>query len=189
MLNIGLEVQQQIRGADGTLLWSGAQAIATSYIAISSEASAAFVMGEAALWDPATVSTGFIPRQETTAAGGTPASDLPGSLVLGIKRTTAGGIGTDVGFLGVVQEPVGPGKRGVVAGVGSLTSVLVTTGAIAVGTILVSSATIGLCAPGATKAATVPAYGTVLGICLKTNTTGATGTNSTSWAGILVLPG
>src|SRR3989304_9001196 len=89
MLNIGLEQQQQIRGADGTLLWSGAQVIATSYLAKSSEASASFAMGEPAVWDPATVAIGFIPRQETTAAGATPTADLPGTLVLGMKRKTA----------------------------------------------------------------------------------------------------
>jgi hypothetical protein len=188
MLNIGLEQQQQIRGADGTLLWSGAQVLGTTYIAASSEASNAFAMGEAALWDPATVAIGFIPRQETTAAGATPAADLPGDLVLGMKRTPASA-GTAVGFLGVVQEPVGVGGSGLIAGPGSLTTVLTTTATIAVGTVLASSATAGLCAAAATKSATVPAYGTVLGICLKTNTAGATGTGDTSWTGIMVQPG
>ena len=158
------------------------------YTAISTEATNAFLMGEACLWDPATTLTGFIPRQETTAAGGTPASDLPLTLVIGIKRTPASA-GTGVGFLGVCQEPVGPGKRGMVAGPGSLTTVLTTTATIAVGTVLATSATAGLQAAAAAKAATVPAYGTVLGICLKTNTTGADGTNSTSWTGIMVQPG
>jgi hypothetical protein len=86
---------------------------------------------------------------------------------------------------------MGPGstKKAVVAGPGSLTTVLTTTATIAVGTVLASSATAGLQAAAGTKSATVPAYGTVLGICLKTNTTGADGTGSTSWTGIMVQPG
>ena len=188
MLNIGLEQQQQIKGADGTILWSGAQVVAVDYMCISSEATNAFLMGEAALFDPQTAAIGFIPRQETTAAGGTPASDLPGTLALGIKRTPASA-GTGVGFLGVVQEPVGPGKRGKVLGPSSLCTVLTTTTTIPVGTVLATSATAGLQAAAAAKAATVPAYGTVLGICLKTNTVAADGTGSTSWTGIMVQPG
>lgn len=185
--DVGLELQQQIRGGDGTLLWAGAQVIGISYHALSTEASAAFVMGEAAVFDGSTVAKGFIPRQETTAAGATPASDLPGSLILGMKRTPASA-GTAVCYMGVVQEGVGAGKTGFVAGPGSITTVLVTTGAIAIGTLITSSATAGLQAAAATKSATVPAYGTILGICFKTNTAGADGTGSTSWAGVLVAP-
>jgi hypothetical protein len=188
MLNIGLQQQQQIRGADGTLLWSGAQVIGASYIATSTEAANAFAMGEGALWDPATVSTGFIPRQETTAAGGTPTADLPLSLVLGIKRLTA--VAGGVGFLGVTQEPIAHGQSGLVAGAGSLTTVKCETGAtIAVGGLIGSTGTtIGLVGACGAKAAAVPPYGTVLGVCLKTNTAGADGTGSTGWAGVLVMP-
>lgn len=186
MLNIGLEQQQQIRGADGNLLWSGAQVIATSYIAKSGEASATMAMGEPAVWDPATVNTGFIPRQETTAVTGY-ASDLPGSLTLGCKRTQASAA-ADVCFLGVAQEPVGPGKSGFIAGPGSLTTVKSEAATIAIGTPVQGSATAGSVQPAGTKSATVPAYGTVLGIAFKTNTAGATGTGSTLWVGILVAP-
>lgn len=184
MLNIGLEQQQRIVGANGDILWTGGQAIATSYIAKSSEASNSFAMGEAALWDPATVSTGFIPRQATNPSE----TDFPQSLVLGIKRLTA--VAGGVGFLGVVQEPVGPGKRGLVAGVGSLTTVKVETGTtIAVGTLIASTGTTaGLVSAAGTRSATVPAYGTVLGMCIKTNTAGADGTGSTGFAGVLVNP-
>ncbi len=183
MLNIGLEVQQQIRGANGTILWSGAQVIATSYIAKSNEASAAAAMGEAMTFDPQTAALGFIPRQETTAAGGTPASDLPGTLVIGCLRTPASA-GASVPFLGVAQEPIGAGKSGLIAGAGSLTTVLTTTAALTLGLKVGTSATAGLCA-AVTASTTV---GFVLGICIKINTTGATGTNSTSWAGVLVNP-
>lgn len=180
MLNIGLEQQQQIRGGDGTLLWSGAQVVAASYIVTSNEATAAFVMGEGVVWDPQTVALGFIPRQETTAAGATPASDLPGTLVLGAKRIASA---TDVGFLGVAQEPIAASKRGLVAGAGSLTTVLTTTTAIALGACVGGSATAGLAAAVAKGTA-----GLTLGVCIKINTAGATGTGSTSWAGILVSP-
>jgi hypothetical protein len=188
MLNVGLEQQQQIRGANGDLLWSGGQVIATDYIAKSGEAANSFAMGEAALWNPATVAVGFIPRQETTVAPAAPAADLPGTLVLGMKRTSAATAGTEVCFMGVVQEPVGPGKLGLVAGPGSLTTVKVEVGAIALGAAIGSSGVIGTVTTHAARSATVPAYGTVLGHCFKINTAGATGTGSTSWAGVLVNP-
>jgi hypothetical protein len=183
MLNIGLEQQQQIRGGDGTILWSGGQAVATSYIVTSNEASATASMGEAMTFDPQTSALGFIPRLETTAAGATPASDLPGVLVIGALRTPASA-GASVPFLGVAQEAIKAGGKGFVAGAGSLTTVLVTTAALTLGLKVGTSATAGLCA-AVTASTTV---GFVLGICLKINTTGATGTNSTSFAGILVNP-
>jgi len=183
MLNIGLETQQQIRGGDGTLLWSGAQVVGVDYLVQSNEASATALMGEAMTFDPQTVALGFIPRQETTAAGATPASDLPGTLVIGALRTPASA-GASVPFLGVAQEPIKAGGKGLVAGAGSLTSVLVTTAALTLGLKIGTSATAGLCA-AVTASTTV---GFVLGICIKINTTGATGTGSTSWAGVLVNP-
>lgn len=187
MINIGLEQQQQIRGADGSILWSGAQIIATSYIAKSSEASATMAMGEPAVWDPQTATIGFIPRQETTAAGATPAADLPGTLVLGVKRSQASAA-ADVNFLGVAQAPIGPGKEGMIAGPGSLTTVQSEAAAITIGFPVQGSATAGKVQPAAARSATVPAYGTVLGTCFKINTAGATGTGSTGWVGILVNP-
>lgn len=183
MLNITEEVQQRLVGADGSILWRGAQVVAVDYIAQSNEASATAAMGEAMTFDPQTVALGFIPRQETTAAGGTPASDLPGTLVIGALRTPASA-GASVPFLGVAQEPIGPGKKGLIAGAGSLTTVLTTTAALTLGLKIGTSATAGLCA-AVTSSTTV---GFVLGICIKINTTGATGTGSTSWAGVLVNP-
>lgn len=183
MLNIGLEQQQQIRGADGTILWQGGQVIAMDYQVISNEATAAAAMGEAMTFDPQTAALGFIPRQETTAAGATPAADLPGTLVIGALRTPASAAAS-VPFLGVLQEPCKAGGRGLVAGAGSLTTVLVTTAVLTLGLKLGTSATAGLCA-AVTASTTV---GFVLGIVIKINTAGATGTGSTSWAGVLVNP-
>ena len=186
MLNVGLEQQQQIRGADGSILWSGAQVLATTYIAKSSEASATLGMGEPAVWDPQTAAIGFIPRQETTTT--TPASDLPGTLVLGCKRSQASAA-ADVNFLGVAQEPIGPSKLGLIAGPGSLTTVICETAAtITIGFPVQGSATAGKVQPAAARTAAIPAYGTVLGTCFKINTAGATGTGSTGWVGILVQP-
>lgn len=183
-LNIGLEVQQQIRGADGTILWSGAQMIGASYIVISAEASAAFVMGEGVVWDGGTAAKGFIPRQETTAQGASASADLPGSIALYGKRIATT---TDKCFLGVVQEPLAAGKRGLVAGVGSLTTVITTATLLAIGDSVGGSATAG--------AAAVVAKGTagiVLGQVFKANSgtpaTPAAGTGSTTMAGILVSP-
>lgn len=193
MLNVGLEQQQRIWGADSTILWAGAQVIANSFIAISAEAApVAILQGEAVLWDGGTAAKGFIPRSETTAANTTPAADLPGSLALFCKRTPASA-GTAINYLGVAQDPIGAGKRGFIAGSGSLVSCLVDPAAtIAIGTLVTSSATAGLQAAAGVKSATVPAYGTILGQCFKTNTgtpaAPGAGTGSTSWIGLLVMP-
>jgi hypothetical protein len=191
MINVGLEQQQQIRGADGSLLWSGAQIVATDYMCISSEATASFAMGEAALFDGSTAVLGFIARQETTAAGGTPSADLPNTTVLYIKRTTAVAA-NDICFLGVLQDPCGPGKRAVVAGAGSITTVGPCAATIAIGFPIVSAGVVGQVTVAGAKSATVPAYGAVLGMCIKTNTgtpaTPGAGTGSTTIAGCLVGP-
>lgn len=181
MLNIGQEVQQQIKGPDGTILWTGGQVVAADYQVQNNDA-AAFAMGEGVVFDPQTVALGYIPRLETTAAGATPAADLPGTLVLGAKRIA--GV-ADVCFLGVAQDPIAIGaKSGYVAGPGSLTTVLTTTVAIALGATIGGSATAGLAAARAKTN-----EGGTLGICFKINTAGATGTGSTSFAGILVAQG
>ena len=99
MLNIGLEQQQRIWGADGTILWSGAQIIANSYQAINGilSTATAIKMGDAVQYDPTGTGTSAgtsttpqsIPRSETTAAGGTPTSDLPMSLDLRVRISPA----------------------------------------------------------------------------------------------------
>lgn len=190
MLNVGLEQQQQVRGADGTLLWLGGQVVATSYIATSSEATYSAWAGEAVIGDPANGKL-TIPRMETTAASASPTADLPMSLALYFKRSAANA----VGFLGVLQEPCAPGKKGLIAGPGSICSVAVETTNIPVGTLITSESgvagTTGITTVSiaTTKAATVPAYGKTLGVCIKTNAVvGSNGTGSTSWAGVLVMP-
>lgn len=204
MLNVHLEQQQQIRGADGTLLWAGGQAQAATYIAKNSDVTAApdIKMGEGVIWDPSAGAAaafpgqlGYIPRQETTAAGATPAADLPGTINLCVRRSLAAA--TDTPYLGVSLEPIGRSsagasgtivagtvfRQGVVAGVGSLVTVQSTATAIALGASVGASATAGLVAANAT-----PNVGRILGTCFKINTAGATGTGSTGWVGILVSP-
>lgn len=202
MLNVHLEQQQQIRGADGTLLWSGGQAQAATYIVKNADVTAApdMKMGEGVIWEAAAGAAtafpgqlGYIPRQETTAAGGTPAADLPGTLNMCVRRSLASA--TDTPYLGVTLEPIGRSsagasgtivagtvfRQGVVAGVGSLVTVLSTTVAIALGASVGSSTTAGLVAANATPVC-------ILGTCFKINTVVASGTGSTSWVGILVTP-
>ena len=186
MLNIGQEQQVQIRGADGSILWTGGVAIAASYIAISSEPTYGIRLGEAVVWDGSTAALGFLPRLETTAAGGTPAADLPQTLAMYCRRINGA---TDGPYLGVAMDPGGPGKRLVVAGVGSLTTVQVSLTAIALAAavgsgVAATSTTPGLIIANATA-------GQVLGTCFKINTNAASGTGSaaTPWfAGVLVSP-
>ena len=183
IINIGLEQQQQIRGADGTLLWRGTEVVAASYIVLSSDA-AAFGMAEPAVWDAASGKS-FIPRAETTAAGGTASADLPASLVMNVKRSAAGA--GDVGLIGVTAEPIKIGGRGLIYGAGSICSCQSTAVAISVGASVGGSATAGQVA-AVTKSTT----GVVLGQCLKTNTgtpaSPGAGTGSTGFIGLLVNP-
>ena len=179
MINIGLEQQQQIRGGDGTLLWSGAQAIATSFIIQVAAGGTTIKMGDAVQFD-STNST--IPRPETTAAGATPSSDLPMSLAM-FGNISPASINA-VNLIGVAQEPIAAGKRGFIAAEGSLVCVASTATLIAVGSFVGSSATAGavaLQAVGGTNA--------VLGAVFKINQVASPGTGSTTWVGILVKGG
>ena len=174
-----MEQQVQVRGADGSILWVGTAVVGVSYIGISSEASATAVMGEGVRWD---ATGGVLPRQETTAAGASPAADLPMSLNLAFVRSSAGT--GDVNFMGVTLEPVAAAKRGLIAGAGSLVTVITTATALTLGFKIGSSATAGQMA-AVTSSTTL---GTVLGIVFKINTAGATGTGTTGFAGVLVNP-
>jgi hypothetical protein len=179
MLNIGLELQQQIRGADGTLLWSGAQVLANTFIIQVDAAGAAIKMADAVQYDS---TNSVIPRPETTAAGATPSSDLPMSLaIFGVISPASINA---VNLIGVAQEPIAPGKRGLIAGSGSLVCVASTATLLAVGVFVGSSATAGavaLQAVGGTNA--------VLGAVFKINQVASPGTGSTTFVGILVKGG
>lgn len=193
MLNVGLEQQQRIWGADGTILWSGAQVVANSYMVQNFTGLATIKMGDAVQYDPNGVGTtagdaalNVIPRPETTAAGASPSADLPMSLAL-FGRISPASINA-VNLIGVAQDPIGAGKRGVVAASGSIVCVASTATALAVGVFVGSSATAGavaLQAVGGTNA--------VLGAVLKANLADKThpnyGTGSTTWVGIIVKGG
>ena len=179
MQNATLEQSQQIRGADGSLLWAGAQVIGIPYVG-RNDAAAAMLMGEGVRWNnTASAASGQIPRQETTAAGATPSSDLPQSLVVALLRIATT---TDVTFLGVATEPVAIGGFGLIAGVGSLATVITTATLLTTGTTVGGSATAGQAAVNTTAAQ-------ILGTVFKINSTvAAGGTGSTGFAGILVNP-
>jgi len=203
MINIGLEQQQRIVGPTGAILWSGAQLVATSYIAKNSDVTAApdILMGEGVIWDPSAGyasafpgSLGYIPRQETTAAGGTASADLPHTLNLCVRRSLASA--SDTPYLGVSLEPIGRSsagasgtivaattfKQGLIAGVGSLVTVKCKVTAIALGALVGA----GVAAVGEVEANATA--GCILGACFKINTTGVTGTGLTNFVGILVSP-
>jgi len=170
------EHQVQVRGADGTILWVGTALMGVSYHVLNKEASAAIEVGEGVRFD--TTANSVLPRLEVTAAGASPAADLPQFAVYAGLRIAAA---ADIMFLGVAVERIAAGATGVVAGIGSLTTVKTTAAAIAAGASIGGSATAGLAAANATATQ-------ILGTCFKTNTAGATGTGSTAFAGILVNP-
>lgn len=174
MLNIGLEQQQQIRGADGTILWSGAQVIANEGVFINSGATA-IKMADLVQFDS---TNSVIPRPETTAAGATPTADLPMSLSLQIVISPA--TVNAINPVGVAQDPGGTNKRILVAGVGSLVCVASTATLLAVGALVSQSAATA----GAVALATVSALNSIVGGVFKINTVAAPGTGSTGFAGI-----
>lgn len=181
MLNIGLEQQQQIRAADGTILWAGGQVLANTFIVQVAAAGTLIKQGDAVQWD---ATNSVIPRPETTAAGATPSADLPMSLAM-FGNISPASINA-VNLVGVAQEPIAALKRGLVAGSGSLVCVATVnpTVLLAIGSFVGSSATAGavsLQAVGGTNA--------VLGAVFKINQLAAPGTGSTLWAGILVKGG
>jgi hypothetical protein len=170
------EHQVQVRGADGTILWVGTALMGVSYHVLNNEASASIEVGEGVRMD--TGATSVLPRLEVTAAGASPTADLPQYLVVaGLRIASA----TDTNFLGVAMERIPAGKVGVVAGVGSLTTVKTTAASIAVTTTIGGSGTAGLA--GAVTTATM-----ILGTCMKNNAVASPGTGSTAFAGILVSP-
>jgi len=175
--NVGLEQQQQIRGADGTLLWTGSYEMGIPYVCINT-AAAAMLMSEGVRYDGGTALS-CIPRQETTAAGGTASSDMPQSKVNNIIRISAA---ANTMFLGVTTEPCAIGGQVLVAGIGSLITVITTATALAGGASIGGSATPGQAAANATATQ-------ILGTVFKINDTVANfGTGSTGFAGILVNP-
>lgn len=178
MLNVGLEVQQQIRGSDGTILWSGAQVIANSFIAIQSGATAV-KMADLVTWD---ATNSVIPRPETTAAGATPTADLPMSLSLQVVISPA--VAASVNPLGIAQEPGPQNKRILIAGTGSIVCAASTATLLAIGALVSASTT-----AGAVALAGVSALNNIVGGVFKINTVAAPGTGSTGFAGIQVIGG
>lgn len=177
MLNIGLEVQQQIRAANGDIIWAGAQVIANSFVIQVAAANTGPGIGEAVQWD---ATNSVIPRPATNPTE----TDHPMSVALYGVQSPAGA--ASINLIGVAQEPIAAGKRGLVAGDGSIVCVKSTAGAIAVGKTVQSSATAGTVEVGAPSAT---GLNIILGVVLKTNTVAAPGTGSTGWLGIKVQGG
>lgn len=187
MLNINLEQQQQVRGADGSILWSGGQAIANSGIVSVAAGKNGFLAGEAFIVDATNT---VVPRLETTIPPATPPTDLPMSFALFGERTPAAA-GNRL-MLGVVQEGAGTAgvalttaRRVLVAMGGSICAVITTATTLTLGDSVGSSVTAGAVS---FNAVTVTGGGH-LGVVIKANIVGATGTGSTGWAGIIVRGG
>jgi hypothetical protein len=180
LINIGLEQQQRIWGADGTILWSGAQVICDDFVAQVATGGTTIGMGMICQFDS---TNSVIPRSETTAAGATPSADLPMSLALFVNISPASAGAKNL--IGVAQEPIAAGKRGLIAGLGSLVAVQTTATLLVVGTYVGSSATAGLAA----VVAALTVDNAVLGAVFKINQVASPGTGSTGWAGILIKGG
>lgn len=180
MLNIGGEQQQQIRGADGAILWIDGQVRANTLIVQVAAGGTTIGLGNAVQWDG---TNSVIPRPETTAAGASPAADLPMSLAM-FGNISPAGAGA-VNLIGVAQEQIAAGKRGLIATDGSIVGVTTTATLLAAGAFVGSSATAGLVAAVAALVNT----NQVVGAVLKINQVLSPGTGSTGFAGILVKGG
>jgi hypothetical protein len=174
---IQYEQQMMIRGADGSLLWVGTCAMGVPYlVTLDTAAPAAANLGDAVRFN---TTDSVIPILETTAAGASPLAILPQTAQFRVFRVASA---TDTNFVGVLLEPVAIGKRGLCAGIGSITTVNCTATTIAAGALMGGSATAGLVAALATPTLTI-------GQCFKTNTVSVpAGTGSTGKAGLLVNP-
>ena len=147
------EQQYQIRGADGTIFWSGTAIIGIPYLVTSAEASTTINSGEGVVFDTTVV----IGRDQN------PGTSDPDVNVITGKQCTSGA----KGWAGIAVQTIKAGGRGLVAGPGSLVAARCTSAAIAVGDAVMASATAGQLAVATTKAATAPAWGLVVGNCIK----------------------
>jgi hypothetical protein len=181
MLNVTSEQQQRIWGADGTLLWSDAQYLASTAVMQVAAATTGPGLGELIQWDE---TNSVIPRPETTAAGGTPTADLPMSIALFCTKSPA--VAASVNCIGVAQQPIAAGKRGTVALEGSIVGVKCLVAALAIGKTVQSSATAGQVEVGAPSAT---GLNVIVGHVLKVNTVASPGTGLTTFAGIIIRGG
>ncbi len=168
---VGRESQYQIRDATGTAIWVGMPVIGIPILVISGETTNDIVGGGAAIIDTTDANTTFGRDQNPTTSD----ADV---LAISALRVAAA---ASVSFLGFATDTIKPGKRGNLAGPGSMGAVRCTSGAIALGQAVIGSATAGLCAGSGT-----PTIGTVLGVCIKAAAQiGATGNYV---VGVLVAP-
>lgn len=187
-IGIGNEQGAIVRGADGSTLYVGAAVVGQTYVIINGD-SAAMAAGEAVRAD---LTNFWIGVPESVASGGSTVTTQQADSLKCLRVASA----ADVGFVGVTADAIPvvtaagvyPTQygQGTVYGPGSICGVKTTTAALTAGMPLSGSATAGLCA--VTNSTYSTGYGTIVGTTLKINTTGATGTGSTSWAGILVSP-
>jgi hypothetical protein len=184
MLNIGLEQQQQIRGADGSILWTGGNVLANTFIVQVAAGGTTIKIQDAVQWD---ATNSNIARHDFTnpppANPTYPAVELPMSLAMfGVISPSSANA---VNLIGVAQEPIAAGKRGLLAGSGSLVCVASTATTLAIGAFVGSSATAGAVALVAAGVGT----NIVLGAVFKINTVATPGTGSTTAVGILIKGG
>lgn len=181
MLNVPLELHQQVRGPDGTILWSGGGVIGQDFQGTVATGGTTIVAGDAVQFDS---TNSVIPRPEITAAGATPAADLPQSLAIFVNQSPA--VADSPNLIGVAQKTIPAGRQGSIAGSGSLVCVKSTAVLIAVGKFVSSSATAGAVAIAGVPGAQL---NNILGAVFKINQVASPGTGSTTFAGILVKGG
>jgi hypothetical protein len=190
VLHIGTEFQYQVKDAAGNVVWQGAGVVGVDYLVKNSGAST-IVAGTPAPYYPATgeaANTTDIPVETLVKVDG-PNSTIGYAWNLGTSDAVAFDIrgnavagATDDAFLGVSSERIKAASVGRVAGMGSIMSVKITSGAIAVGAPIGGSATVGL---GATMTTTVTTS-RAAGVCVKASA--QRGADGLYYAGILVLP-
>jgi len=182
-IGIGNEQGAIVRGADGSVLYVGAAIVGQTYTIINND-TAAMAAGEGVRAD---LTNFWVGVPESVASGSSTVTTQQANAMKCLRIAST----TDVGFVGVTADaipivsaagvyPVSYGQ-GDVYGPGSICGIKTTTVALTAGYVVGGSASAGLAA-AITPGATWYAIGTVL----KINTSGATGTGSTSWAGIKV---
>ena len=184
MLHIGTEFQYQIKGPDGTTVWQGCAVVGVDYLVKNSGAStvvAAAVSGEAVNTTDIPLEMAVIPDGPNTVIGTAwnPGTSDP---LMFVQAGNAVASATAPGFWGVAVERIKAAATGRVAGLGSIVSVKVTSGAIAVGKPIGGSATVGLCAGVTTTVDTTYAVGS----CVKA--AAQQGALGVYYAGVLVCP-
>lgn len=172
--NVGYEQQYVLRDAGGNIIWQGGAVTGNVYTVTSTESSTTNGNGTGSATTQILAGTGVIADPTNLVI---PRDANPGTSDPDVQALSALGVGAaSVGFLGVALQPIAVGKRGNVAGPGSIIAVRMDNTACAAGKqikgfgpyqIGSSGVYYAACTVQVARDASNPVYGTTLGVCLK----------------------